>query len=101
MFQQPINRYCLKLLKGPNVHQLPDYFDKINKDVCVIVQPCKHFGAGFGEVIGCELHVTTKAAGMYICVLLADRCAPDALADFDAQRGDLSHYATAYNHVST
>lgn len=87
-----IYRYKLTLAKGDNSHQLPSWFSLINTNCCVVVAPCKHFGQAYGEVEGNELKVTTKAAGMYICIIYGDRCDPDAMSDFNAHGGDSMQY---------
>jgi hypothetical protein len=87
-----IYRYKLTLKKGENEHQLPDWFSSINTNCCVVVAPCKHFGQAYGEVEGNALKITTQKAGMYICMCFADRCDPDALADYNAHGGSSMEY---------
>ena len=87
-----IYKYKLTLQKGENSHPLPEWFSLINTNCCVVVAPCKHFGQAYGEVEGNTLKITTKAAGMYICIVYGDRCDPDALNDFNAHGGDSMQY---------
>ena len=87
-----IYRYKLTLKKGENEHQLPEWFSSINTNCCVVVAPCKHFGAGYGDVEHNTLKITTQKAGMYICIIYGDRCDPDALADYNAHGGASMQY---------
>ena len=91
-----IYRYKLTLVKGENTHQLPDWFSVINTNCCVVIAPCKHFGAGFGEVENNTLKVTTNKAGMYVCIVYGDRCDPDAMADYNAHGGSSMEYEFSF-----
>ena len=58
----------------------------------MVIAPCKHFGAGFGDVENNTLKVTTNKAGMYVCIVYADRCDPDAMKDYNAHGGSSMEY---------
>ena len=53
--------------------QLPDYFEYLNKDVDVWVNPHKHFGRSYGEVVGDKLLVTCEVAGVYKALVIGTR----------------------------
>ena len=87
-----IYRYKLNLKKGENEHPLPDWFSLINTNCCVVVAPCKSFNQAYGEVEGNTLKITTKASGMFIAIIYADRNDPDALIDYNAHGGPSMQY---------
>lgn len=53
--------------------QLPDYFEHLNTSVDVWVNPHKHFGRAFGEVVGDKLFVTCEKAGIYKALVIGTR----------------------------
>jgi len=53
--------------------QLPDYFGYLNTNVDVWVNPYKHFGRAYGEVIDGKLFVTCEKAGMYNALIIGTR----------------------------
>lgn len=53
--------------------QLPDYFEYLNTNVDVWVNPDKHFGRAYGEVVGDKLLVTCEKAGTYKALVIGTR----------------------------
>lgn len=53
--------------------QLPDYFEHLNTNVDVWVNPHRHFGRAFGEVIADKLLVTCEKAGVYKALVIGTR----------------------------
>lgn len=53
--------------------QLPDYFQYLNKDVDVWVNPHLHFGRAFGVVEGDILKVTCEKVGVYKALVIGTR----------------------------
>lgn len=53
--------------------QLPDYFEHLNTNVDVWVNPHKHFGRAFGEVVGDRLLVTCEKVGTYKALVIGTR----------------------------
>lgn len=53
--------------------QLPDYFEHLNTNVDVWVNPYKHFGRAYGEVIGDKLYVTCETNGIYKVLIIGTR----------------------------
>ncbi|WP_291568525.1 BppU family phage baseplate upper protein [Clostridium sp. UBA2485] len=68
-------RYTIEATKDGQIveMQLPDYFKYLNKDVDVWVNGYKHFGRGFGEVVGDLLKVTCEKEGLYKCLVIGTR----------------------------
>ncbi|WP_133580669.1 hypothetical protein [Aureibacillus halotolerans] len=53
--------------------QLPDYFEHLNVDVDVWVNPHEHFGRAYGKVVGDKLLVTCETAGVYKALIIGTR----------------------------
>ncbi|MGM7682661.1 tail fiber protein [Cytobacillus sp. Hm23] len=53
--------------------QLPDYFEHLNVNVDVWINPHLHFGRGFGVVEGDKLKVTCEKAGTYKALVIGTR----------------------------
>ena len=75
-----IYKYQINCTKGVNTIDLPDYFEFLNKDGFVWVNPYKHFGRGWGDVVyeGKKLKIYVEKSGFYNVMVFADR--KDALA---------------------
>ena len=63
----------LELVQGKNDIALPDWFDLINEEVMVWVNPFRHRGQAWGEVPGNNLHVDCSKAGVYNVLIMGDR----------------------------
>ena len=74
--------YQLECQVGLNTLTLPDWFEVMNADCLVQVSPFRHFGVGWGEVLGGELQVTVNSAGTYNALVLGTRSDPQALDEF-------------------
>ncbi|MDX8367863.1 tail fiber protein [Cytobacillus sp. IB215665] len=68
-------RYTIEALEdGQTVEmQLPDYFEHLNVNVDVWVNPHMHFGRAFGVVEGDKLKVTCEKAGTYKALVIGTR----------------------------
>lgn len=53
--------------------QLPDYFEYLNTDIDVWVNPDEHFGRASGKVIGGKLLVTCEKVGAYKALVIGTR----------------------------
>jgi len=63
--------------------ELPDYFNYLNENVMVWVCGVKHFGNGYGEIVGENCRITTSAEGVYNVFIFGDRCDDIAKKEFD------------------
>lgn len=68
-------RYTIEALKdGETVEvQLPDYFEHLNTNVDVWVNPDEHFGRAFGKVLGDKLLITCEKVGKYKALVIGTR----------------------------
>jgi hypothetical protein len=80
-----IYKYQVELDEGCNYIDLPDYFEFLNKDSLVWVNPFKHFGRAWGEVIdgGKRAEIVTEKAGKYNILIFGDRKDEIAMKDFN------------------
>lgn len=53
--------------------QLPDYFEYLNTNVDVWVNPDEHFGRAFGKVLGDKLLITCEKIGKYKALVIGTR----------------------------
>lgn len=53
--------------------QLPDYFEYLNTNVDVWVNPDEHFGRAYGKVVGDKLLVTCEKIGVYKALVIGTR----------------------------
>ena len=69
--------YQFQCVAGLNTFPLPDYFDALNKDVLVYVNPFRHFGSGWGESVGNNtLNITCSEDGLYNIQVVGTRNDP-------------------------
>ena len=61
---------------------LPDYMAHLNDETMVQLSPVGHFGDGWGEVKGHQLHVAVSQSGRYNVLLFGTRKDPGALEVF-------------------
>ena len=80
-----IYKYQIECKEGNNYIDLPDYFQFLNKDSLVWVNPFKHFGRGWGEVIkdGKKAKIVVEKKGIYNILIFADRKDSVAMENFN------------------
>jgi hypothetical protein len=80
-----IYKYQIKCEKGDNYIDLPDYYNYLNKDSLVWVNPVKHFGIAWGEVKknGKKVKIVTDKKGTYNILIFGDRKDETAMKDFN------------------
>ena len=75
-------RYQVEIKENTHTIDLPDYFNLLNTNVQVWVNANKHFGQGYGEIIGDKLVITTNAPGIYNILVIGTRHDEIAMKDF-------------------
>lgn len=80
-----IYKYQLECNEGENYIDLPDYFEHLNKDSLVWVNPFKHFGRAWGEVIdgGKRAKIVVEQSGIYNILIFGDRKDAIAMQEFE------------------
>jgi hypothetical protein len=80
-----IYKYQIDCTEGDNYIDLPDYFEHLNQDSLVWVNPFKHFGRAWGEVIdgGKKVKIVVEKSGLYNVLVFGDRKDEIALKEFD------------------
>jgi hypothetical protein len=80
-----IYKYQIECKEGENYIDLPDYFEFLNKDSLVWVDPFKHFGRAWGEVIegGKRAKIVVEKTGIYNILIFADRKDEIAMKEFN------------------
>jgi len=80
-----IYKYQIDCTEGDNYIDLPDYFEHLNQDSLVWVNPFKHFGRAWGEVIdgGKKVKIVVEKSGLYNVLIFGDRKDEIALKEFD------------------
>ena len=80
-----IYKYQLECSDGDNYLDLPDYFEHLNKDSLVWVNPFKHFGRAWGEVIegGKRAKIVCEQSGTYNILIFGDRKDKLAVDEFE------------------
>ena len=70
-----IYKYQIDCTEGDNYIDLPDYFEHLNQDSLVWVNPFKHFGRAWGEVIdgGKKVKIVVEQSGIYNVLIFGDR----------------------------
>lgn len=79
-----IYKYQLNCTEGDNYIALPDYFEHLNQDSLVWVNPVKHFGRAWGEVEpdNKRVKIVTEKKGIYNILIFGDRKDEVAMKDF-------------------
>ena len=80
-----IYKYQINCAEGDNYIALPDYFEHLNTDSLVWVNPFRHFGRAWGEVIdnGKKVKIVVEKSGLYNILVFGDRKDEIALKEFD------------------
>jgi hypothetical protein len=79
-----IYKYQIKCEKGKNYIDLPDYYQYLNKDSLVWVNPYKHFGRAWGQVQrNKKLKIVVEKKGIYNILIFGDRKDETAMKDFN------------------
>lgn len=79
-----IYKYQIKCEKGDNYIDLPDYYNYLNKDSLVWVNPVKHFGIAWGEVEdNKKVRIVVDKKGTYNILIFGDRKDETAMKDFN------------------
>jgi hypothetical protein len=79
-----IYKYQLDCVKAKQkIIDVPDYFKNLNKDSLVYVNPYKHFGIGWGEVVDDKCIIEVNKTGSYNVLIFGDRHDPVSLENFD------------------
>ena len=79
-----IYKYQIKCKEGNNYIDLPDYFQFLNKDSLVWVNPFKHFGRAWGEVKNDKkIKIVAEQKGVYNILVFGDRKDETAMKDFN------------------
>jgi len=68
-------KYQIDCTEGDNYIDLPDYFEHLNTDSLVWVNPFRHFGRAWGEVIdgGKRAKIVVEQSGTYNVLIFGDR----------------------------
>ena len=53
--------------------ELPDYFNYLNENVMIWVNPVDHFGSGYGNIVGGCCCVRASKPGLYYVFIFGDR----------------------------
>jgi len=79
-----IYKYQLECKRGDNYIDLPDYFQFLNKDSLVWVNPFKHFGRAWGEVKNDKkIKIVAEQEGIYNILVFGDRKDEAAMKNFN------------------
>lgn len=78
-----VYRQKLQCTRGLNRFPLPSYFQGINEDPMIWVNPYRHRGSGWADVEDDELLVDVTTAGLYNIMLTGVRCDATAKAEFE------------------
>jgi hypothetical protein len=79
-----IYKYQIECNEGENYIDLPDYFQFLNKDSLVWVNPFKHFGRAWGEVKDDKkIKIVAEQKGVYNILVFGDRKDEAAMKDFN------------------
>jgi hypothetical protein len=79
-----IYKYQIECKEGENYIDLPDYFQFLNKDSLVWVNPFKHFGRAWGKVIeNKQVKIIAELTGIYNILIFADRKDEIAMKEFN------------------
>ena len=79
-----IYKYQIECEKGDNYIDLPDYYNYLNKDSLVWVNPVKHFGIAWGEVEdNKKVRIVVDKKGTYNILIFGDRKDETAMKDFN------------------
>ena len=79
-----IYKYQIECEKGDNYIDLPDYYQYLNKDSLVWVNPVNHFGRAWGEVEdNKKVRIVVDKKGTYNILIFGDRKDETAMKDFN------------------
>ncbi len=79
-----IYKYQIECVAGDNYIDLPDYYQYLNKDSLVWVNPVKHFGRAWGEVEeNRKVRIVVEKKGIYNILIFGDRKDETAMKDFN------------------
>tara|TARA_B110000259_G_scaffold188491_2_gene248206 strand:+ start:14502 stop:16676 length:2175 start_codon:yes stop_codon:yes gene_type:complete len=79
-----IYKYQIECEKGDNYIDLPDYYQYLNKDSLVWVNPVNHFGRAWGEVEdNKKVRIVVDKKGTYNILIFGDRKDEVAMKDFN------------------
>lgn len=78
-----IYKYKIDCVEGENILKLPSYFNFLNTDSLVWVNPSNHFGRAYGEVLKNFVKITCKDSGTYNVLIFADRKDKLAVDEFE------------------
>ena len=79
-----IYKYQIECVAGDNYIDLPDYYQYLNKDSLVWVNPVKHFGRAWGEIQRSKkLKIVVEKKGIYNILIFGDRKDETAMKDFN------------------
>ena len=79
-----IYKYQIECEKGDNYIDLPDYYQHLNKDSLVWVNPVNHFGRAWGEVEdNKKVRIVVDKKGTYNILIFGDRKDEVAMKDFN------------------
>jgi len=79
-----IYKYQIEFVAGDNYIDLPDYYQYLNKDSLVWVNPVKHFGRAWGEVEeDRKVKIVVEKKGIYNILIFGDRKDETAMKDFN------------------
>lgn len=79
-----IYKYQIECEVGNNYIDLPDYYQYLNKDSLVWVNPVKHFGRAWGEVEdNRKVKIVAEEKGIYNILVFGDRKDETAIKDFN------------------
>ena len=79
-----IYKYQINCSEGENYIDLPNYYQYLNKDSLVWVNPVKHFGRAWGEVEeNRKVRIVVEKKGIYNILIFGDRKDETAMKDFN------------------
>ena len=79
-----IYKYQIECEEGDNYIDLPDYYQYLNKDSLVWVNPVNHFGRAWGEVEdNKKVRIVVDKKGTYNILIFGDRKDEVAMKDFN------------------
>jgi hypothetical protein len=68
-----IYRWSIEIINGIGVIELPDYYNYLNENNQIWVNPVEHFGIGYGKIIENSLEIHCNIDGKYNVLLIGTR----------------------------
>ncbi len=68
-----IYRWSINIINGKGIIELPDYYNFLNENSQIWVNPVEHFGIGYGKILGNILEIICNSDGKYNVLLIGTR----------------------------